>query len=1814
MLEISDLEAKNIIKKTYHKTQIQNRELLQGPVFYDTSFRINTNTNNDQLIARVCELQNGNLIFVFFSDGQDGDEGGIYSSIYTPNGIKIKNVFQVNTQFIKDQTMPRVASIPGGNFIIHWSSNSQNVDHSYDIWAKIYNIDGEVVKEEMQINQTSAGIQDESDMVVLSNGNLLFVWESENDQDGSFSGIYGNIWKPDLSQNILQEFNVNKIISDNQTNPRCVALNGNFVVVWQSKLTTNYYVQARLFDNAGNGNDKEITISHNNDFDRSYPIAIQLDGGDIVFAWQAVNQEGLPGTGWGIYARRFNQDLIAIDPEDILINTYTIGHQLMPFASSMTNGGIMICWESYNQLGNMYYSIQCQQYDKDFVKIGDEMLGVTRLNSSSSASVGINGNEILGLRQSNSKVVIVSSHDRNSDGSGYGLYAQFQYISQPSDLRLYFKKSILQSSVRIEPQAYTVGLLKSFDIEAGDYFSYSFVSGPGNDHNYIFSIDFNDNVQFIGDSDYIGQKQYSIRVRTTDKDGEFYEQTFKIDIIRTNAGPSDMVLVRDINKSIFENKRDFYVGKFQSIDIDVPDETFTYRLTNEIYGSDDNINFRVTTDGKLYLMYPANYQKKDLYNIALRSTDSYDVYFQKSIPIEISVLQCPIVEAKLIGVYVAFIQVIFGCKLNLNYGMNVPMIKSVIKWNDNGVLAPLDNTDSGSNSDRILFFDPPIVPQNLTKVMLNEADDEYDFSVMRIAAYAEDNTEVVINVHGLETSHNGEIKIQLNKFGYLYDSTENVGTYFSDTHAIVPSLDLQNNTQQMDFQMSCTQKSENHFLICINTKEQLTEIFGDTDIFNYVSVNYMGTGWKDGTEFISLKSLDQHPYCLSLTVLYDRKIVPFFNQTMKIELSYIYPLIPKVSELLSYDQTFRQSQKKEFSFFFVFNDMEKLYADASISPATVNFINTMVGWTQFGLLTGSIQIPSILARFSHIYNLVGLMMLFSLYRVKYSDNILNAFRILFEWPIRLCYPYGNVCNFVSEAYNFEFIYIRYYFPMLGAWLFIRIMAKVFLAWYFIQQGTRRKFKYVYVLMRLRKKLAKAMNKKKKRQLLELERDLKLLKLGIKVNKGEFGIDIDIDRGKAGWINLDNEEKIERENFLKKRLENVIGNVVLENEDENSMRIMQAEVRREMNRTGLSFKPEGGGKSMKNESKTNLSTTNLSDDKSKYDNDNDQNFFNKTLTNFRQTMNETWLNAFTKKKIETSEEKVNEDKGNILPPGKLKKIWFWWQSRLLYFSFAIHHFNFMEVIMYTFVVISRQAAGNDSGLVILDKLETCYLLIEISSILWIQYWLYTNACLIIKRKPLKNFVHKVFMNNGFRPSNPEISVKKVLCYCYKVNELSFKHLPMIVQENAFLLFFALFSYCFLKLPAMLIPANMLIFLLRFLFYAIKRSLIEAFCNVLLLGFNFALLFLWMSRINPELITLYSTQGWANMCEYLLYYLLITKLISVYFDIGSQRKLEPWKKSYKKNAVVPQDGLIGNGYEAPNNLIQIDYSETYNNTPTINLNHYDDVDGMNAPNDPVTMMKNNNKKSGFSKLALGPSTIRKEALKNDDSPRNRLDTLNNDSPRNRLNTHNTVNMTETDDLISPRFDKKIASMKAKYAKELNGGAGSPYKVDPEKNGTNVMNAVRNGKDNIDRRVTDITTEDIFGDDRKFDKKNARLEKTGFNNIMQMTSRNNPNSPSTLRDSQRTVATKLEKESPYKTHGGQDSLKNSKYDNRGSNLSQLGLQSMQQPRNSQFKNADNDQTIENHNDLILSAVSDKNRLLKKDHEADKDDDFESQYSQYF
>ena len=60
----------------------------------------------------------------------------------------------------------------------------------------------------------------------------------------------------------------------------------------------------------------------------------------------------------------------------------------------------------------------------------------------------------------------------------------------------------------------------------------------------------------------------------------------------------------------------------------------------------------------------------------------------------------------------------------------------------------------------------------------------------------------------------------------------------------------------MDFQMSCTQKSENHFLICINTKEQLTEIFGDTDIFNYVSVNYMGTGWKDGTEFISLKSLD----------------------------------------------------------------------------------------------------------------------------------------------------------------------------------------------------------------------------------------------------------------------------------------------------------------------------------------------------------------------------------------------------------------------------------------------------------------------------------------------------------------------------------------------------------------------------------------------------------------------------------------------------------------------------------------------------------------------------------------------------------------------------------------------------------------------------------------------------------------------------------------------------------------------------------------------------------------------------------------------
>ena len=79
----------------------------------------------------------------------------------------------------------------------------------------------------------------------------------------------------------------------------------------------------------------------------------------------------------------------------------------------------------------------------------------------------------------------------------------------------------------------TVGTLSTTDVDAGDTFTYTLVSGTGDTDNASFTIS-GGALKLTPSADYETKSSYAVRVRTTDAGGLFYEEAFTISITKVN--------------------------------------------------------------------------------------------------------------------------------------------------------------------------------------------------------------------------------------------------------------------------------------------------------------------------------------------------------------------------------------------------------------------------------------------------------------------------------------------------------------------------------------------------------------------------------------------------------------------------------------------------------------------------------------------------------------------------------------------------------------------------------------------------------------------------------------------------------------------------------------------------------------------------------------------------------------------------------------------------------------------------------------------------------------------------------------------------------------------------------------------------------------------------------------------------------------------------------------------------------------------------------------------------------------------------------
>ncbi len=162
----------------------------------------------------------------------------------------------------------------------------------------------------------------------------------------------------------------------------------------------------------------------------------------------------------------------------------------------------------------------------------------------------------------------------------------------------------------------TIGSISNTDQDVVDSHTYQLVSGAGDTHNALFTIN---TTQLLSASnfDFETQPSLSIRLRVTDSQGAMYESIKSIQVNNINETPLTMSINHDtISENLLAGT---LVANLTATDTDASD-THTYQFTTGP-GSTDNGSFTIS-GSTLMTAQPFDFETQSMYSVRIRATDA----------------------------------------------------------------------------------------------------------------------------------------------------------------------------------------------------------------------------------------------------------------------------------------------------------------------------------------------------------------------------------------------------------------------------------------------------------------------------------------------------------------------------------------------------------------------------------------------------------------------------------------------------------------------------------------------------------------------------------------------------------------------------------------------------------------------------------------------------------------------------------------------------------------------------------------------------------------------------------------------------------------------------------------------------------------------------------------------------------------------------------------------------------------------------------------------------------------------------------------
>ncbi|NBB17509.1 hypothetical protein GVN21_19280, partial [Caulobacter sp. SLTY] len=357
-------------------------------------------TYGDQTFPFLAAGANGSIIAVWqghdpANDGYwgDGSGWGVFGTRFNLDAQPIAPTGgegQVNSKAAHDQSVPDIATLEGGDYVVVWrSAPSRGTGDisSNGIFAQRYDADGNPVGAEFTVNTNLTGDQTNPQVTALPGGGYVVTWQSSVG-DGAGYGIFGQRFDA-AGAATGGQFQVNTGAAGNQYDAQVTALTGAnagaFVVTWHQD---NGEVEARVFAANGTPLGPEFTVNqqiprlNGGDSNEYLPqIAATADGG-FVIVWRDNDTDG---NGIGVFGQRYGLSggtvtaLGGTQPDgsaaagNFRINTDTLGNQYNPTVSGLAGGGFVVLYMSDygdgsgNTLWAQIYNAAGQRSGAEFV-------------------------------------------------------------------------------------------------------------------------------------------------------------------------------------------------------------------------------------------------------------------------------------------------------------------------------------------------------------------------------------------------------------------------------------------------------------------------------------------------------------------------------------------------------------------------------------------------------------------------------------------------------------------------------------------------------------------------------------------------------------------------------------------------------------------------------------------------------------------------------------------------------------------------------------------------------------------------------------------------------------------------------------------------------------------------------------------------------------------------------------------------------------------------------------------------------------------------------------------------------------------------------------------------------------------------------------------------------------------------------------------------------------------------------------------------------------------------------------------------------